>query len=722
MKPNLQLHKFLPAFAFLSLCVLPGRAEETNSLPLTPVTVYGGDYRVLPGAASVNVLDLSANQPSPLATTRDLAALVPSTMLFDGNNNRLPKFSVRGLRENNFVTGDPAVGVYLDDMPFNDLYTRTIPLHDVASVEFIRGPQGTLYGASGPGGVINLVSHQPGDDWHGSAGVTYGNHNQFAVDGSVSGPIVTNTLALGVSGLYASRDGFVHNDFLGGHPDTQQTISGRGQLRWTPCDLWEFSLLGGGYNLQDGFVPTFNPGSDRDLFHVSRDYNGFVDTDSWHTGFKATYRGEKFKLTSATSYRNWQQDLAQDFDFSAFNPTQPPSSSNALPTIGIFKPKVTQWSEEVRVRSTDDSAPLKWNGGLFGNWGETKTLSGRNITIPTGFPPPNDSVIDSALTDAKVNADTYAVFGEATYTIQEKLDLTAGLRFTYDNREIVRSRSGMNFIDPSLPMGPYTTGNFSGQENFSATQPKFAIAYHYMPECVVYASAAVGYQSGGFNTSNDNDTQSRFNPARSWNYEIGARTLCLDQKLQWNLAFFYTETSGYQVYRLDTINPAQAYVINAQHAWSAGVENEFVYRASKDLTLSLNAGYTHAEFDDFTYSTMFQSFDFSGKRINFVPEFTVAAAAEYRFCEHLFARAEVVGVGKYYLTEDNTASQGSYALLNARIGYQHKNLEVAVFGRNLLDHRYASNALDFRSFSTPNLLIRQPGDPLTFGGTISLSF
>src|SRR5258706_10385945 len=178
MTPKSQSPKVVVVATLPLLALNAATAEETNALPLTPVMVYGGDYRVLPGAASVNVLDLAASGPSPLATTRDLAALAPNTMLFDGNNNRLPKFSVRGLRENNFTTGDPAVGVYLDDMPFNDLYTRTIPLHDIATIEFIRGPQGTLYGASGPGGVVNFVSTQPGNDWHRHASATYGNYDQ----------------------------------------------------------------------------------------------------------------------------------------------------------------------------------------------------------------------------------------------------------------------------------------------------------------------------------------------------------------------------------------------------------------------------------------------------------------------------------------------------------------------------------------------------------------
>lgn len=698
------MKSFTTHLATLMLTLAAGiaRAEDaTNTAGLKPVTVYGGDYRVLPGAASVNVVAADQTVSSPLATTRDLAAIVPNTMVFDGNNSRLPKFSVRGLRENNFVTGDPVVGVYLDDIPFNDLYTRTFPLHDLESIEFIRGPQGTLYGASGPGGVINLVSRQPGNEWHRGAGVGYGNYDQVSVDAYASGAAISNVLAFGVSGLWGQRDGFVKNTVTGHHPDDQETASGRAQLVWTPNELWDVALTLGAYQFNDGFVPTYNSDTDKDMFHVARDYEGFADTEAWYTGLRATYRGDSFKATSATSYRHWEQDLKQDFDFSAAAPS----------TVGFFRPKVEQVAEELRFRSLDDAEKLKWNAGGYFAFGQTDTTSGRTIDI---FPP---FFVDSSTTKAEVDAQTYAAFGEATYTIAENWDLTAGLRLTLDERQMDRSRSGVDVIGSS---GPFALGPFHVEDEYTAAQPKFALAYHFRPECVGYISAASGYQSGGFNTSNDNPADAGFDPARSWHYEIGARSDCLSSRLQWSFACFFNHTDDYQVYRLNPLNPAQAYIVNADRTWSAGVESEVSYRATEALTLTLNGGYTHAEFDSFTDPVSGANFD--GNTINFVPEFTLAAGVEYRFCKNLYARVEVVGVGKYYLDEANSAAENGYALLNARIGYTWKNFELSIWGRNLLDQEYASNALDFRSAFTPNLLIRQPGDPLTFGAMLTARF
>lgn len=665
---------------------------------LTPVTVYGGDDRVLPGAASVNVLDTEPIQGGSLASTRDLTALAPNTIALDGNNNRMPRFSVRGLRENNFVTGDPAVGLYLDDVPFADLYSRSLALHDVESIEFVRGPQGTLYGASGPGGVINIVSRQPTDVWHGTGNFTYGDYDQLAVDAAARGPIVSNRLAFSVAGLYSSRDGFVENTFHGNHPDDKETFAGRAQLRWTPTENWDFAVIAMGQNFNDGFVPTFNPTSDRDLFHVARDYDGYVDTETWGTALKAGYKTDLVKFTSVTAYRKWRQDLAQDFDF---------STNSFGATVGLFKPDLDQWTEELRVRSLDDSAALKWNAGLFGSWGQIKTLSGRNITLMPGY-------TDSSITRADTDSRTYAAFGEVTYTVAKRLDIIAGIRLTYNEREMTRTRSGVDLLGQT---GPFQITPYSVSDHFSAAQPKFGLAYHFQPECVMYFTVASGYQSGGFNVSNDDPAQSRFKPARSWNYEVGVRTLWFNQRLEFNTAFFYTDTDGYQVYRLNTTDPTQAYLLNADHATSWGAEAELIARPLRDLTLSLNSGYTHAEFDHFYDSYNHVSFD--GKTISFVPEFTASIAAEYRFLKHFYVRGEVVGVGKYFLDEANTAAQKAYALLNARVGYTTEHLEIYVFGRNLLDEHYASNALDFSPY--PGLIL-QPGDPLTFGAAVTARF
>lgn len=666
---------------------------------MTPMTIYGGDYRILPGAASLNVLIAEPLPGDALATTRDLTALAPNFAVLDGNNNRMPRFSVRGLRENNFVTGDPAVGLYLDDVPCADLFSRSLTLHNAESVEFIRGPQGTLYGASGPGGVVNITSRQPGEVWHGNAGYTHGSFQTHAADATISGPIVANRLGLGVSGIYSIREGFVHNAYDGSHPDDQQTLAGRAQLQWTPATPWEISLLASGQRFNDGFVPTFNPATDRGFFDVARDFPGHVDTETWNMALKAAWSGENVKATSVTSFRSWRQDLAQDFDFG----TNPFGA-----TVGFFRPVVRQWTEELRFRSLSDGS-LRWNAGLYGSWGETENASGRHVTIPFYG-------VDTSTTRSTLEAATYALFGEATYTVREKLDLIAGLRLSHDERELSRRRDGVDLFGGT---GPFAVPAFTLRDSFTSAQPKLGLAYHFQPECVMYATVSAGYQSGGFNVSNDNAAQAGFDPARSWHYELGVRTLWLDRRLEFNTALFCTDTRDYQVYRLSESDPAQAWLLNADRVLSWGVEAELIARPTANLAVSLLAGHVQARFERFADAYNDRRPEFDGNDVNFVPQFTATLAVDYKLPRGFYVRGEAVGVGEFQLDEANTAQQDAYALLNGRLGYRYRNFEIYVFGRNLTDEHYAANALDFRPFSG---IILQPGDPRCLGMGVSAEF
>ena len=153
---------------------------------------------------------------------------------------------------------------------------------------------------------------------------------------------------------------------------------------------------------------------------------------------------------------------------------------------------------------------------------------------------------------------------------------------------------------------------------------------------------------------------------------------------------------------------------------SYGAELDLTARPYKKLDLSAAFGVTKATFNNFTDKNTGVNFD--GNDVNFVPEFTANLAVQYHFPCNIYARVELQGVGKYYLDEANSTDQSAYGLLNARIGYQHSHFEIYLFGRNLLDKEYVNNALDLRNSFQSDLLIRQPGDPMTIGVALSANF
>ena len=254
-------------------------AQSANTpAPLAPVTVTGQAVAAIPQSASSAATVVSGQevQVGEITSVRDLTAQIPNLSVFDGNTQQTPKFSIRGFRENNFGAGEPVVGLYVDGVPYFDMNSRGLALYDAREIQFVRGDQGTLYGASGVGGVINVLTVQPQNQTHGYAEASYANYNAQNYQIGIGGPIVTNKLFFSVNGLDTARLGYVYNNFLHDQADGQNSIGLRGVLRWTPSDPWEIALSADAGREDSGFVPTYLPGSDLSPYNVSRNINGYV--------------------------------------------------------------------------------------------------------------------------------------------------------------------------------------------------------------------------------------------------------------------------------------------------------------------------------------------------------------------------------------------------------------------------------------------------------------
>jgi iron complex outermembrane receptor protein len=693
--------RFIMACAALS----PFQAFAQNgSSPaqLSPVTITGPTVSAIPQSSTSAAAVVSGEevQVGEMTSVRDLTAQTPSLTVFDGNNQRSPRFSMRGFRENNFVGGEPVVGLYVDGVPYFDMNSRGLALFDVREIQFVRGEQGALYGASGVGGVINVLTAQPQNQTRGYIEGSYGNYNAQNYQVGISGALVTNKLFFGVNGLDTLRDGFVYNNFDHDHPDDQNTLGLRGVLKWTPSDPWEITLMADAGRDNDGFVPTYLPGSDSSAFDVSRNVNGYVHTDNLDEALKIGYAAGSVLVTSVLTHRNWAQNAFQEI---------PPSANE---TVGSTSPRLDQWTEELRVESPDPEAVLKWRAGLYYSAGDLLDDSG-NISPSGDY---------SAVSESK--SDTYALFGQGTYTPFEKLDLTAGLRLTYDyrNLELPNFNQGF-FYSPTSPVN-----SAKSSDVFTSAQPKLAAAWHFTPALEAYASAAEGYQSGGFNSSavvvgypfpasppSSAPVSGEYSPERDWQFEAGAKSSWLGNKLSVNASIFYTVADNYQTYA------QQTYMLNAHRADLYGAELELTARPIKDLDLSVGAGYTDARYSRFTEpaaaSLTGSPVDLNGKAISFVPEFTANASARYRLpWYHLYVHGEIIGVGRYHLDDSYDVASGpvtqdAYCLVNAQFGYESKHFQIYFFAKNIFDTHYYNNALNLGYAS----LVLQPGDPATYG-------
>jgi iron complex outermembrane receptor protein len=752
MKPNNEVFKKLLALGS-TLAVLGATGQEglaqsdEDAGQLLPVMIISEAPQT--ESRSVTLLSGDTITLGGIQEVRDIQTALPNFTVFDANNSRMPKFSVRGLRENNFGAGQSAVGMYVDGIPYTDMMSRGLSLYEVDHIEFLRGPQGTLFGASAaPGGIINIRTRQPGTEWGGSAGLGYGEHNSQEYRLNASGPL-TEQIGLSLSGLYNDMDGFVTNLATGKEIDGRKTLAGRLQLVITPSEPWTIRLTASSESYDDGFTPTYNPNSnnprsDTGPFKVRRDVPGYVNTDVNTYALSADFSGEHLSFSSVTAFRNWEQDLQQDFDFTD-EPTHNPLTS-FFPTVGVSRPDVEQISQEIRFGSNDLTGSYQWAFGAYYSDRDLDNVSGAiytdGIYDSTGnyYPGPFPDYTTSTLSDE----DT-ALYWQSSYTIESGLTLTGGLRYQNSDRSINRSDS---------------SNSVSSSDDWDDVLPKLGASYSLSETDTLYASVGKGFQSGGFNFYGGAPESAQYDSAESWNYELGWSSSWNDSRVHTRVAAFYSDFENYQVYRLNPVNPTQAYMVNAEEANSYGLELEAEAQVNETLTLSAAVGMVNAKFDDYTDNVAlvawedavkngFQQqmgrapspqelpflmgqaasnaseFEFGGNDINFVPEYTANLAAHIQLPWNIYMLWEVQGIGPHWLDEKNSVKQDAYVLINGRIGYKNDNWELFAYWRNLGDESYVNNALDLRYGDPSDLrgsIVEIPGRPRTVGVGLSASF
>ncbi len=683
----------------------------TNTQPyrMDAVVVTADALGTTGGTGSASLVSGDDLRIRQVISTRDLTAITPNLVTFDANGDRTPRFSLRGLRENNFSYGESALVIYIDDVPYSDLYTRGTPLFDVESAEVLRGPQGTLFGASRPGGVINLLTRLPSNtpEVHGTA--RFSTANNLSLDGGVSGPIVKDKLFLGVSGLFFDRDGYFDNTILGTNPDKRNNLAGRAQLRWIPTDSLDVTLSGSAERVRDGTVITRPITAPGDLHDVRMDSDGFNRQDSHTFSLRAAWTGQDVRVISVTTRRDWRQEVQGDFDFQEY------TFGVAVPSLQAYgSPDVQQWSQELRIESVAKDARLKWNAGAY--WAQLTTdhdvgsVYGPAAVGLTGF---GDS------TQARMRGDTYALFGQATYTVGEKLDLTAGVRLEIEDRLISRTRMNqLAFFPPFPPVFgiDQTFGStYSASDSFSSIQPKAAVTYRFTKDWMAWFTFSTGFQPGGFSPSENTPASAAYDAAESRHFELGTRASFHDGKLTAGVSGFFSQTDDYQVYRNTGGNPFAFRVLNAANVETWGAEAEIVAKPCTWLEAALAGGWTHSEFKEFNDAT---GASFAGRTVSFVPEFTLDASVTAKHASGAFGTVGVTGVGKYFADEGNTVSHPSYAVLRAAVGWKDERFSVSVFGRNLLDKQYYANMTDFG----PGGIFGTPGDPMVVGVEVSGKF
>nr|WP_303649895.1 TonB-dependent receptor [Desulfobotulus pelophilus] len=579
------------------------------------------------------------------------------------------------------------MGLYINDVSYPLAFMQNQLLTDIKRVEVLRGPQGTLYGRNSESGVINVVLEEPGDEIRASASLSAGNYASWNGHASVSGPVMEDSLFLGLSVTGRKSDGFITNEVTGkDNVADEESSSARGTLRWAAGDRFELvTILDGTYRDRGISTLRFEDGPYASGRHKVRS-DEKDRTDEKETGgvVKMSWQGDQALFTSITSNRRFTKDFLHDFDRTPVK-------------LGTTDMHIDQdnRSQEFRAASSGNTHH-SWLIGLFGYTEDIDTSIALNHVSPL--------MAKNRVTDSK--HEGFAVFGQLTYQITERLKLTGGLRGEY------ASATGTQTFTSNL--GPVTF-----DEKLSSTEwlPMVAASYVLADNLTAYATCARGWLAGGYNYFSANSQESfGYDPEYTINYEAGIKTNFFDRRLKADLSVFYIDIDDKQIREeVPGGGPGVWRFSNAAKAHSKGIELDVTALPLGNLEVFTSIGLASTEIDTWQGTTDGTPFDYSGNSLPWAPEFTWNVGVGYYMNNGFYGIADVSGAGKQYFDAANTLRDDSHALVNLKLGYALPHMDISFYCHNLLDEKYATKKVK----NMQGFTMVEDGEPLTFGLTLS---
>ena len=700
--------KTLPKLAVAAAACLAAPLWAQGSASLPPETVDGGLTDIVVTAQrraeslqdtplSVTALTSEALDARQVTNVLDVAGQVPNLNIefVTGLGNSARVF-LRGVGEDQAqFNADPAVGIYVDGVYYARTNGALFDFLDVERVEVLRGPQGTLYGRNTPGGAINVITRRPGPDFALRADVTYGRFNNLEGRATVNVP-VTEGLAASFSLLGRQRDGISYSTALGRDVGRRKIVSARGAIAYDAIPNLKLLFTGDRtWDESDTAIPTSNfSGLPADLFLNAGSPDPFGSFRSSGIALNASLSLGDVTLGSITAYRDLAQRAVLDNDgearlYSGFE-------SDA---------KQRQFSQE--LTASFDTERFKGIVGAYlfhedNDYGAL-TLIGSRANAATRIARPDTSF---------QRTRSYAIFGQATYTLVDALDVTLGGRYTWDSKNFTNSQPAVSAV-------------FAAQRDWQNFSPKIGLNYRVNDQAFVFASYSQGYKAGGFNRSNVRIVaETPYNQERVKSFEVGIKTDLLNRRLRLNLSLF---SNDYQNLQLSSFDPATGTTrrFNAAEAKTRGIELEASARPARGLELFGTFAYLDASYDRFLDLVGGVVTDVSARKLKGAPEYQASGGFTFDHdmgWGNLLLNAQASYRSSQFTNVANTAAiaQRARTLVDASIGYRtaDERWTLMLAGKNLLNEKYASNGIFIAGF----LSAIYPADPVTWSITARYKF
>jgi iron complex outermembrane receptor protein len=677
-----------------------------TTLPTVTVTATKEPADAQKVPVSVTAVSRQTLADSGARIVSDAAIFAPNAFFSEFAARKLSNARFRGIGSS---PANPGITTYIDGVPQLNTNSSSLELLDVGQIEFVRGPQSALFGRNTLGGLVSIATARPSAArWTGSFSAPFGNISSWGLRANASGPI-TDKLSAGFALAHMERDGYTVNDLTGNTIDDRSAFSAKGQVLWTPAEHWEARVIVSGERARDGDYALADLATIRQRpFHTAVNFEGFTDRDIFSTAIQTRRTGGPLVFSTTTGFVKWKTQDVTDLDYSA------------LPLVTRDNTEEDfQFTQEVRVASAENAAlrlsdalALRWQAGVFlftqgydqdavNNF--APGLISQQLPIPISQHSPLSELDDFGL----------GFFGQGVFTLNQKLDFTAGARIDYENK----SANLQTFFDPAI--APANT--IDEEANFTEVSPQFAVAYRLQPEHTIYGSISRGFKAGGFNPESLPGSES-YGEEHTWNLEGGVKTTWAEGRVSANAAVFYIDWDDLQLNVPNPFVPAQFYIANVGSAKSKGVELELNARAAPGVDLFGGIGYTHARFGDDSRSS---GVDVSGNKLPSTPDYTTMFGGQYSrmltSSMTMYGRAEVVIYGAFQYDDQNREGQDAYSLTNFRGGVRGKFFFADLWMRNAFDTRYVPIAFSYASFA-PSGFVGETGAPRTFGVTAGVTF
>lgn len=676
--------------------------KREQRLQDVPLSVTAFTAQTLENQGTQSLVDLNAKSPN--------VVLAPV-----GAYPYASAFYMRGLGfadvESSF---EPAVGVEMNGIYLARNSGALQDFFDIASVEVLRGPQGTLYGRNTIGGVVAVRTKRPDGGFNGEVQGTIGDHGRREFRGAVNFPI-SDVLSGRVSLLYKDYDGYTYNATRNVTEGYNETFAGRLTLAYTPSETFDATLIvdvnserGSGASFSNAALPGnvyAGPGFSTPGITPRTVYGGtpiFADLDTWGVALEANWDLGFGTLTSVTGYRSFKDRVFSDYDASAITFFE-----------ALRDQKHWQFSEELRLASNGDG-PLNYVVGVYFLNQSYKITNDQSGLIYGG---------GTLSQIASQDNTAYAVFGQLDYDVTEQLTLTAGGRYSYEKKTFTN--------DPLGPVGPSTF-----EDSWSDFSPKLAVAYRFNENVMAYGQWQQGFRSGGFNGRAATVTSAGPYDAETVDsYEIGLKTTLADRRLRLNIAAFSNTYHDMQqgVQGFTSAGLYETLIVNAATAKMDGFEVEANWVVGGGVTLNGSVGYLDARFDeyfaDLTSDGIDNPTDNSDLPLPYAPRWSASLGFTYvgdfdfgrvTFNTNVVYMDDIFTSGGTLNRISDVQVRSENTLLDATLSLEAPDGQwrVALWGKNLTDELVINNTFGLGALG--NLRIYAP--PRTWGLDLGFRF